>query len=195
MKTHVAILSLLLSGALSAQTLTEKFDSKGHPKAKGVWMTVKYPAGWAAKEGNRPNIVQLFSGKYEGVPTLLIIQIKSTEVDLEGECKILSSKEWEDELTDIPTGMKASNVKKIKHETKPGFIGNTEQVIERAGKVIYSVNEVMSICHGKNLVAAWCGTSAFSNQADQGKVRKNLNALAPLCYQFFNSLVLMDIYR
>lgn len=38
-----------------------KYFSGGHPKAKGINLSLKYPAGWQRAEGARPNIVQKFS--------------------------------------------------------------------------------------------------------------------------------------
>jgi len=39
---------------------TTKFSTAGHPKAKGLVMTIEYPSTWAAKESDYPNIVQGF---------------------------------------------------------------------------------------------------------------------------------------
>jgi hypothetical protein len=36
------------------------YRSKGHPKAKGVDFSISYPASWIKREGNRPNIIQVF---------------------------------------------------------------------------------------------------------------------------------------
>ena len=33
-----------------AQQFNQKFDTKNHPKAKGVWAQVSYPDGWVAKQ-------------------------------------------------------------------------------------------------------------------------------------------------
>ena len=43
--------------------LGHQYSTSGHPKAKGLVVTVKYPVGWEAAEGERPNIVQKFSEK------------------------------------------------------------------------------------------------------------------------------------
>jgi len=42
------------------------YDTKGHPKAKGLRLTMPYPPSWIAKEGERPNIVQKFLKIDEG---------------------------------------------------------------------------------------------------------------------------------
>lgn len=36
------------------------YDTKGHPKAKGIRLTIPYPKSWVAAEGRHPNIVQKF---------------------------------------------------------------------------------------------------------------------------------------
>jgi hypothetical protein len=48
MKKLIKILFLTsLLANVSAQTLTAKFDSKNHPKAKGVWASTHWPVKWA----------------------------------------------------------------------------------------------------------------------------------------------------
>jgi hypothetical protein len=34
------------------------YDTKGHPKAKGIRLTIPYPRSWFTEEGQHPNIVQ-----------------------------------------------------------------------------------------------------------------------------------------
>jgi hypothetical protein len=38
----------------------QTFRTKGHAKAKGVDVSISLPASWSKREGNRPNIVQVF---------------------------------------------------------------------------------------------------------------------------------------
>jgi hypothetical protein len=50
------------------------FSTMGHPKAKGVVFTIAYPLSWAAKEGERPNIVQRFISEHgHGLEMALIL--------------------------------------------------------------------------------------------------------------------------
>jgi len=48
--------------------LTEKttFSTLGHPKSQGLNISLKYPSIWVAKEGQRPHIVQKFTGSSTG---------------------------------------------------------------------------------------------------------------------------------
>lgn len=76
MKHHKVLMALLLLALhtwAGAQVFNSKFDTKNHPKAKGVWATVRYPIGWQSKEGERPNIVQKFTGDYNGMYVVLML--------------------------------------------------------------------------------------------------------------------------
>ena len=78
----------------NAQVLSSKFDTKNHPKAKGVWATVRYPTGWQAKEGERPNIVQKFSGDYNDMFVVLSLQILNAGAPVEKECSEMGTAEF-----------------------------------------------------------------------------------------------------
>jgi hypothetical protein len=41
----------------------ETYRTKNHPKAKGVDFQIQYPKSWEAKEGQRPNVVQIITSK------------------------------------------------------------------------------------------------------------------------------------
>lgn len=56
------------------------FNTEGHPKAKGVNLTLAYPKSWRADEGLRPNIVQKFVS--EGGRGLEIMMIITKELPL-----------------------------------------------------------------------------------------------------------------
>jgi hypothetical protein len=181
---------MLLISSVGAQTLTSKYDTKNHLKAKGVWMTVKYPQVWQAKEGERPNIVQKFVGGYRGVNGMLMLQIKTAEADIESECQEMSAKEWVDTFEE--PGMAILNLRPIRHENQPGAIFDFSQTAERAGMSMPSYYRVMAVCYKRNLIMTWCGSV---EAASAQKVRENMNVLAPLCTQYFNSVVLMDKYK
>jgi hypothetical protein len=46
----------------------QTFSTMDHPKSKGVYFTISIPEGWTAEEGERPNIVQKFTGPRELIP-------------------------------------------------------------------------------------------------------------------------------
>lgn len=75
MKKFTLLFLSILCFITYAQVLNSKYDSKHHPKVKDVWATVRYPTGWEVKEGERPNIVQKFSGDYNDMFVVLALQI------------------------------------------------------------------------------------------------------------------------
>jgi len=196
MKKLIKILFLTsLLANVSAQTLTAKFDSKNHPKAKGVWATVRYPTGWEVKEGERPNIVKKFVGDYNGMFVMLSLQILNAGGPVEKECTDMNVAEFSDAFTDKESNLIAFNAKKIRHEEKPAFIYEMQANVERAGNSFKTTSKVMTVCYKNNLVSAWCSPSTLDmkNQT-MTSTANEIKRAESLCFQFFNSLVLMDKY-
>jgi hypothetical protein len=55
----------------------QTFRTKDHPKAKGVDFSISVPASWRKREGNRPNIIQVFrSGSGHG-PIMCNLMVKA----------------------------------------------------------------------------------------------------------------------
>ncbi len=71
------------------------YDTKGHPKAKGIRLTIPYPKSWVTEEGRHPNIVQnirtTIDGKYlisttiriQLVPKIIETGYTTTEINSE----------------------------------------------------------------------------------------------------------------
>lgn len=193
-KLYTLMLALLLCNA-EAQVLGSKFDTKNHPKAKGVWATVRYPTGWEVKEGERPNIVQKFTGDFNGMYVMLAIQIVNAGGPVEKECSGMSTGEFADAFSDKPNGQVAYNVRKTRHEEKPAFIYDLQSKQERAGMSFTTSSNVMTVCHKNTLISAWCSPSKIDmSTKSMTSTQRELQAASPLCFQYFNSLVLMDKY-
>lgn len=190
------ITGLIFSISINAQVLNSKYDTKNHPKAKGIWLTIKYPTGWETKEGERPNIVQKFSGEYKNIYTTLILQIAKAGGPIENECSTTSAKEMEEILSDPDANQFAIETKKTKHENKPAFIYDVEIKNERAGLSYKTSHRVMTVCYKNTMISAWCSPVKIDYTNKQfGSNKNDLKEIAPLCFQFFNSLVLMDNYK
>jgi hypothetical protein len=193
-KIFLLILSLV-SFTVSAQVLNSKYDSKNHPKAKGVWATVRYPSGWEVKEGERPNIVQKFSGDYNDMFVVLALQILDAGAPVEKECSDMSIAEFAEAFSDKASNQIVSNVKKSRHEEKPAFLYDMRGTNERAGMSIVTSHRVMTVCYKKTMISSWCSPSKIDKAAQLiTSGSQQLIAANPLCFQFFNSLVLMDKY-
>lgn len=194
MKNFVILFLCLFSLFSNAQVLNSKFDTKNHPKAKGVWATVRYPTEWQPKEGERPNIVQKFSGDYKGLFVMLAIQIMDAGAPVEKECRETSAIEFGKDLSD-DANQKVTAIKKGSHEGKPAYFYDIESKIERAGMATTTRSRVMSVCYKNTLVSTWCSPMKIDMQKQSMfTTQQHLSDVNPLCFQFFNSLVLMDKY-
>ncbi len=188
------LLTALISLNSNAQVLNSKFDTKNHPKAKGVWATVRYPTEWQPKEGERPNIVQKFSGDYKGLFVMLAIQIIDAGAPVEKECRETSAIEFGKDLSD-DANQKVTAIKKGSHEGKLAYFYDIESKIERAGMATTTRSRVMSVCYKNTLVSTWCSPMKIDMQKQSMfTTQQHLSDVNPLCFQFFNSLVLMDKY-
>ena len=189
------VLCVCMQGNIYAQVLSSKYDTKNHPKAKGIWATIRYPAGWESKEGERPNIVQKFTGDYHGMFVVLVLQINNFGGPAEAECAAMPVKDFADMVGVGSGNMVLINGEKITHENKPAFIYDVHAKQGRAGLTSDTYSKVMAVCYKKTLLQAWC--SPMHIEKSSGKIWSSLqdvNEVKPLCFQFFNSLVLMDQY-
>ena len=176
--------------SVGGQVLLNKYETKGHPKAKGLSIAVRYPQNWEAREGERPNIVQRFEGEFGATSGLLILQINAMDGNVENECKGMTAKDWR-ETFEVP-GISIVNPRTIHHENQPGAILEISQSTERAGTLMHGYSRVMAICYKSKLVIAWCGSSEPTSTT---KVKNNMSLLSPLCSQYFNSMVFLDKYK
>ena len=195
MKKIIATLIAILTLQVNSQVLGSKFDTKNHPKAKGVWATVRYPAGWEVKEGERPNIVQKFSGDFNGLFVVLSLQILNAGGPVEKECSGMPTGEFADAFSDKPNGQVAYNVRKTRHEEKPAFIYELQSKQERLGMTFTLANSVMTVCYKNTIISAWCSPTKIDTSTKSiSATQRELKLAEPLCFQYFNSLVLMDKY-
>ena len=194
MKNFVILSLCVFSLFSNAQVLNSKFDTKNHPKAKGVWATVRYPTEWQPKEGERPNMVQKFSGDYKGLFVMLAIQIMDAGAPVEKECRETSAIEFGKDLSD-DANQKVTQIKKGSHEGKPTYFYDLESKQERAGMATTTRSRVMSVCYKNTLISTWCSPMKIDMQKQSMfTTQQHLSDVNPLCFQFFNSLVLMDKY-
>ncbi len=114
-----------------------KYFSKGHSKAEGLNIEIKFPSEWQAKEGNRPHIVQKFVSKDD--PCTCNLLVKNTP-------ETFSSKEWEEMIqdtegvknvlfSDIET--KDIKVTPTKYSGIPGVLSEVVYKGEQAGITIF----------------------------------------------------------
>lgn len=174
------------------ETIT--YSTKGHSKAKGLSVSIKYPKSWKAKEGERPNIVQKFSRAFDdGSSVMCFILIK----DLPSEIKMFSDEKIAKEIftEEIMKSMVSENSKLLEHQQtkydgQPGAISSFVMVQERSGIQLYSYVLQHIFVYSKKMVSIQCMVGGpFSNN---DKIDNLYKSYAPLFIQIGNSVILHD---
>lgn len=178
-----------------SQQFTQKFDTRGHAKSQGLWLTVRYPQGWQSVEGERPHIVQRFIYASERESATYLLQIRDIGQGGDASCRDTSAAEMAEAFSSTDGGPVATEMQKTTHENQPAFVYVMKQKTGRAGVEIEMASRVMAVCHKDKMVLLWC-THGQIDRVRQTFVSsdQDLARYRPMCMQYFNSLVLMDKY-
>ena len=179
----------LIATNLSAQSLN-RIDLTGHPKAKGIAMSVKYPADWDAKEGDRPNIVKKFTKNYSDSLGLMMVQVLNVPIEARNEVKSFTVKDWREVMSEIGTVI---SVSKTKLEMEDAFVADIFVKMERMGTAPYQRQRIVSIVYKHKWIWLWCGAVGNPNMSSS-QVEAKFQNIQPHCSQFFNSFILLDRY-
>ena len=170
-----------------------KYSTKGHPKAKGINISIEYPSSWQRSEGERPNIVQKFTSGASKNFTQCLILIKDQPYFM----KLFSSKGISDVMFTQETlkEMVPESATFIKGEqTKyDGEIGAWMTYIirtERAGMrgEIYTLQHLF-LYSGK-LIMLQCGVGGLASSG--ASVEQEFTRYLPLFQLIGNSIVIND---
>ena len=133
----------------------QTFRTKGHAKAKGVDVSISLPASWSKREGNRPNIVQVFrSGAGHG-PVMCNLMVKTLPLPEGYELTTAELNEFfqPTELKGmLPEGTEFIDAKEIALEGSPAGMMVFDQTQQRLDiRVAMRVTEFVVI-HGDAMV-------------------------------------------
>ena len=120
----------------------QTFNTKNHPKAKGINFTITYPESWSAREDQRPDIIQTFvSENGSGMETALI---QTADIPLPAETVVTT-----DVINDLlapsalrnmmPPEAKYLHAQRAKVDSKPAGILEFTMQHEKSGQ-IYSMH-------------------------------------------------------
>lgn len=171
-----------------------KFSTEKHAKAKGLNMTISYPNSWAAKEGDRPNILQKFVSNGGTGTELFMILTKS----LPGGAT-LSDEEAKDLFTEeslkefVPEGSNFLSARPTKIEGVPAGILEFSKRAERAGMVIDMQTISYIFFSGSTMVQIQCQVGSLPGGKVTAKGR--MEEMSPLFTLIANSVVLPDKWK
>lgn len=117
-----------------AEGWKQTFRTKGHAKAKGVDFSVAFPASWSKREGNRPNIIQVFQSSAGHGPIMCNLMVKN--IPLPEGCKPTQEELKEffqlNELKDmVPDGGTFIEAKSIVLEGSPAGMLVSDHTMQR----------------------------------------------------------------
>ena len=167
-----------------------RIDLSGNPKAKGLEISIKYPQGWDPEDGNRPNIVKKFVKNYSSHISMLMVQVVNIPKEALPESKNFSLTDWSDILSEVGA---VSNLQSLSLEGQKVYVGDVVVKSDRMSETYIQKQRVAGFIYKEKLVWLWCGIVAPATM-QMNKIEVNFQANASICYQFFNSLVLIDRY-
>jgi len=190
-----------------------KYRTKGHPKAKGLDVQIEYPKSWSLREGNRPNIIQVFSSNNGRGPVYALIMTRDLIKEAQGELTheeiraiktFEGSKELASELfsnsslREMANGMGMTNVrnlttKRILLDRWPGamleFIGDQQRL-----DINMTMYKRMYIVIYKNyMMFLQCEIAKLLDDTEN-TLRNRIAKFAPLFHFMANSFVIQNQY-
>jgi hypothetical protein len=195
--TSVAISSVVWGGGLAdlkafTQGQKSKYDSLGHPKAKGIRVTVEYPSSWQAEEGQRPNVVQKFIGKDDSgnsVQAMLLIM----DVPFLGRLtkdEMLKEESLRNLVKEMGGTFQKSGTTKI--ESEPAAWVIFTQDIERVGMTVRTKNLMYLLMYKGKWIQLGCAIGGLLNDPT---TEARFNEYLPVFQLIGNSVILPDKWK
>jgi hypothetical protein len=170
----------------------KKFSTAGHAKAKGVDLTIKYPADWNAAEGDRPNVVQKFVNPTS--TALVLVGTKTFPGETPSQEEVAEFLADREAVVDLVTpNSKALDFKFTKLEGEPAAIVEFLDARERAGIRVNSHVVCLIFFRGNIMVLVHGMVGDPSN--DPATVSKNFDSYRGLFTLMFSSIVFNDKWK
>ena len=177
------------------------WSARGHPKAMGLDMTVRYPVGFHKREGNRPHIVQVFSdrGGAGDYMAILLLQVNDASMGFFRTLDFGSMDEAgavafaKGQYLEIDPGARFLRVAKTSHEGQAAVVADVILTMERAGRRSSHLMQIMMITYKKKLITVLCGIYPKKIRIDNILNIYNKKGFN-ICFQFLNSFTIPDQY-
>lgn len=171
-----------------------KYSTRDHPKAKGINITVEYPSHWKLSEGERPNIVQKFSGDAsDGITRMFLILIK----DIPSEVSAMSADDIAKEAFSgdalkemVPPGGEFIKGEQTKYDGQPGAWAVFSINSQRAGMTMKMYTLQHMFIYGGKMVSVQCMVGGLEQMS--GNLNQEFNSYIPFFQQIGNSIIAPD---
>ncbi len=174
-----------------ASGYTGMFSSKGHPKAKGVELTIRYPLSWKQFEADRPNIVQKWTSDGGHGTDVFMVQVrKLPAMPTEQERAELFTESFANEM--FEDGGKVISYTTGKLERLPLGIVHFTQTTKRLDVSVDTQGVFYFLIFDDSFIALqfMCYTPGGAEAKDA-----RIKQLEPLIKLIVNSLVLPTSYK
>jgi hypothetical protein len=165
------------------------FNTKGHPKAHGVELTMAYPRSWTAAEGERPHIVQKFSGPKDpvhGFPMVTIfINAMPASFSESDARELFASQDFREAL---PPNATLLDVRQTEIERIPAGILEYTARAERLG--VSALMRIWSVSFIQADALVQVQFAVFSLKSDAAELAEQMAAYKPMFMLMANSIVL-----
>ncbi len=169
------------------------FDTASRDKSKGLDLTLRYPMSWEAKEGRRPNIVQVFvskNGRGEESIVFGVKEISLSDGQLYDSSELFSDESIQDMLPPYSTFVSAN---RINLDGQPGCVVEFDTQQQTAVGDIVSINTQYITYYDGKLIYILCSLSALGPERDQ--LNERHKKYAQLFKLIANSLVIRNQYK
>lgn len=164
-----------------------KFNTKGHPKSKGVVFTISLPTSWIAKEGDRPNIVQKFVSENGKGAAMVMVITKAMPADYPLTKALIREVLSPEGLKGmLPKGARLIRAQSTKIEDEPAGLLEYSTHMERTGQEIEMQTLSLFFFQGQTMVSV---QFALGGQTQPETLQKQFNACRPLFNMIMNSIV------
>ncbi|MFY9232889.1 MAG: hypothetical protein WAO58_00330 [Fimbriimonadaceae bacterium] len=173
---------------------TKSYSTKGHSKAKGAIVSIKYPASWKASEGERPNIVQkLISKNGKGLEMVIIIAkaIPAGPAPTGAEINDLMTESSQRTL--LPPGAKFIRATRTKIEGDPAAIMEFSMRHERAGTTLHGHVLQLFFLERRALVMIQFSTGGLISDASEMDARAT--RFSKLFHLMMNSIIFPNKWK
>lgn len=171
---------------------THTFRTKHHPKAKGVDFQIQYPKSWLAKEGKRPNVIQLFTSENgRGLDSIgLMVKDFPQPANSDEELTDLFSAESLREM--LPDKASFISAKPVVLDRQKGVMLIIEQVGQRLD-ITMKVRSLQFITiYNNKMIFVQCGVVTTDENANS--LNERFKKMEPLFKLVGNSFVIQSQY-
>lgn len=169
----------------------QKYRTKDHPKAKGVDFSISFPASWSKREGERPNVIQVFQNT--GRPEIVMGNLMVKASGWPAGYKPADAEVREVVRASVPDDGRFVDFRPIVLEGAPGGILVWDQTLQRLEFTLTTRITAFMIYSGNHLIFIQFAVSV------PPKSKETLDSLQQKYFPAFkaiaNTFILNDNYK